>query len=228
MHGVGGLRHQYQPTQTFRLASGDCVPIHGDCHRLIDCYRSVGIASLYVADLDGIQLGRWQRGLVESIVADLTPAAKLLVDLGFSHSIKPSDWNWVQALALEHPNVSVVIATECAADVSVLKKAIERMPCCQVAVSFDYKNSRWLSKSTSPQQWVDACRKESIETAIGLDLAAVGSQSIQLTLSLCKRLCRDLAVPRYITGGGIRNGEDAMRLIEAGAESLLVASLFAS
>ena len=226
VHGVGGIRHQYQPTRRFGLSESESVAIDGDFLRLIECYQAVDIGSLYVADLNGIQSGRCQRDAIESIAEKTSTQASLLVDPGLSHSFSGSDWSWLQALATRYPHVDIVVATECANDVSILSLATDCLPRNRVAVSFDYKESQWLSTTTSPREWIDTCIREEIATIIGLDLAAVGSSSIKLTLSLCEFLCNALPGKRYLTGGGIRSEVDARQLVQCGADGLLVASAF--
>ncbi|MCS7467981.1 HisA/HisF-related TIM barrel protein [Stieleria sp. ICT_E10.1] len=233
VHGVGGQRDLYRPVSTFQAADMSSLRIDGDVCRLIDGYHGVGIGSLYVADLDGIRCGRWQQSLIEAIV-DRAEAADdsdrrgaVFLDLGLRAAVTSQRWNWVESLVRNHPRVVVILATECADDVSLLDDTLSRVPRDQVAVSFDYQGGRWLSASTSETAWLEACRRAAIATVVGLDLASVGGTSIERTLELCKRIRRQLPQPRYVTGGGVRSADDAQCLLDAGADQLLVASLFA-
>ncbi|QDV82538.1 Histidine biosynthesis protein [Stieleria magnilauensis] len=233
VHGVGGQRDQYLPVSIFRTAGPSSLRVDGDACRLIDGYQSVGIGSLYIADLDGIRHDRWQQSLIEAIV-HREPAANdsdrrgtLFLDLGLRATVAPERWDWMESLVRSNANVVVILATECAGDVSLLGDVLSRVPHDQVAVSFDYQDGRWLSASTSEDAWFEACRRAAIATVIGLDLASVGGTSIERTLELCKRIRRQLPQPRYVTGGGIRSAGDAQCLLDAGADQLLVASLFA-
>ncbi|MDV6032330.1 MAG: hypothetical protein F9B45_20035 [Phycisphaera sp. RhM] len=233
VHGVGGQRDQYLPVSTFQTAGQPSLRIDGDACRLIDGYRGVGIGSLYVADLDGIRRDRWQRSLIETIV-HCAPAAndsdrhgRLFLDLGLRAAVAPARWDWMKSLVRSNPRIVLILATECADDVSLLGDVLSRVPRHQVAVSFDYRDGRWLSASTSEEAWFEACRRAAIATVIGLDLASVGGTSIGRTLELCKRIRCQLPQPRYVTGGGIRSAGDARCLLDAGADQLLVASLFA-
>ncbi|QDV44951.1 Histidine biosynthesis protein [Stieleria neptunia] len=233
VHGVGGRRDQYLPVMTFQTSGRSALRIDGDACRLIDAYHSVGIGSLYVADLDGIRRDRCQQSLIESIAhhawaaADSDRRGTLFLDLGLRDAVTPQRWNWIESLARNHPRAVVILATECADDVSLLDDVLSRVPRDQVAVSFDYQDGRWLSASTSEEAWLDACGRNAVSTVIGLDLASVGGTSIGRTLELCKRMRRPLPQPRYVTGGGIRSAGDAQRLLDAGADQLLVASLYA-
>ena len=207
--------------------------IEGDVRRLIDGYHGVGIGSYYVADLDGIRRDRWQQSLIETIAHRVLATSgrgnggNLFLDLGLRTAIDPGRWAWLESLVRNHPRIVVILATECADDVSLLSDVLSRVPQNQVAVSFDYQDGRWLSASISEEAWFCACRRAEVSTVIGLDLASVGGASIGRTLELCKRIRRQLPQPRYVTGGGIRGGDDAQRLLDAGADQLLVASLFA-
>nr|WP_161501457.1 HisA/HisF-related TIM barrel protein [Rhodopirellula sp. SM50] len=233
VHGVGGQRDRYLPVSTFHAAGQSSLPIDGDVCRLIDGYQGVGIGSLYVADLDGIRYGRWQQSLIETIVHrapvanDSDRHGTVFLDLGLRAAVAAEGWDWLESLVRSNPRVMVILATECAGDVSLLADVLSRVPRNQVAVSLDYQGGRWLSASTSEEAWFEACRRAAIATVIGLDLASVGGTSVERTLGLCKRVRRQLPQPRYVTGGGVRGASDAQCLLDAGADQLLVASLFA-
>ncbi|QEF99949.1 1-(5-phosphoribosyl)-5-[(5-phosphoribosylamino)methylideneamino] imidazole-4-carboxamide isomerase [Stieleria maiorica] len=227
VHGVGGDRDHYLPVGTFNAPGRAAHRIDGHVQRLIDGYHSVGIDSLYVADLNGIRFGDWQRQQIRSIVERCSDRGTLFLDLGFRTTMPPQRWSWIESLVNDHANVVVILATECATDVSLLSDLLTHLPCDQIAVSLDYKDGRWVSEETTDDDWFDACRNSGISTVIGLDLASVGSTSIQRTLELCKRVRLQLPHTRYITGGGVRGAADARRLFDAGADQLLVASLYA-
>ena len=226
VHGIAGNRNEYRVTDYFHDTNGARILIDGDYRRLVDCYRDVGIDSLYVADLDGIRLGRWQRQHVEWIVRSMETQGRLLLDLGFNEQPSRADWDWIHGLVKGRSNLTLVVATECAADATLLGDLIRHVPREQAAVSFDYKDSRWMSTAATEDDWIAACRRHKIATVIGLDLAAVGGTSIEPTLALCHRLRASLPQTRYITGGGIRTDFDARQLFQAGADELLVASWF--
>jgi uncharacterized protein related to proFAR isomerase len=193
---------------------------------LIDCYRQVGIGSLYVADLDGIVDGRWQRREVEAIMQSWDPAGRLLIDLGFRGRHTPAEWDWARSLVQDRVNAMLVVASECATNPEMIEELVRHVPREQVAVGLDYQDSRWISETATERQWFTACREQRIGTVLGLDLAAIGGTSVEPTLSLCRRIRAQLPSVHYITGGGIRNQADASRLIRAGADELLVASWF--
>lgn len=228
VRATGGNRDQYQATQFFRSSDKAPIEIDGDYLKLIRCYRSVGIKTLYAADLDALQHHPCQRTAIETIVLAMDGNGELLLDLGICQQRWESDGDWIGKITRHHPNVTLIIATESAENAAVLRKVIECIGHQQVAVSFDYKSACWCSTTSTEQQWFTACQREQVATVIGLDLAAVGGESIGATVALCKKIRQRLPQVRYITGGGIRSTSDAMRLIEAGADELLVASLFTS
>jgi phosphoribosylformimino-5-aminoimidazole carboxamide ribotide isomerase len=59
---------------------------------------------------------------------------------------------------------------------------------------------------------------------IVLDLAQVGGGSGIATVDLCRDLLARFGDLRVITGGGVRDVSDVMRLLEAGIDAVLVAS----
>ena len=225
VHGIGGQRDRYRPTRFFYRRGQSRVPIDGDSCRLAACYRQVGVTSLYVADLDGIRTGRWQTASIDSVVRHAV--GPVFLDLGQLVPMSPRRRRWIESLLSDHLNVTLVVATECAPSVAVLDELTDHISHQRIAVSFDYRDARWMSQSTSPSEWIDACRRKEIATTIGLDLSAVGGVCVEQTEALCRRLRSQLPTARYITGGGIRSDADALRLLHAGADALLVASLFA-
>ncbi|MCO8120463.1 HisA/HisF-related TIM barrel protein [Stieleria sp. TO1_6] len=226
VHAVGGHRDRYQPLAQFFPPGHPVIAIAGDACRLAQSYRAVGLSSFYVADLDGILSARWQQALVLEICGLMRSATRLYLDLGLSTDHWRSNRSqWVELLN-QFPNLQLVMATESANSTALLDTVLDDVPVKRVTVSFDFQKQRWLSNSTTIEQWIAACRQTGIRSIIGLDLIAVGNATIQPTLALCHQLRRSLPAVRYITGGGIRSVDDVHRLAAAGADELLVASLF--
>lgn len=229
VRGSGGNRQQYRPTQVFKApGQQDGVSIDGNSLRLTQCYRSAGIQSFYLADLDAIEQQSCQRSQIEQIVHAVGPTHRVLIDLGITDHRMEMDGRWIDELIQQNQNVTLVVATECARGPAILDPLIRRIGLTRLAVSFDYKSAEWCHGATTERQWVSVCQNRKVETIIGLDLAAVGGDSIEPTAALCRRIRSWLPDVRYITGGGIRSGADVRRLFDQGADELLVASLFVS
>ena len=228
VRGVGGNRERYRPAQSFRVPGKQRVVVDGDYLKLIQSYRAAGIESFYLADLDAIEQEPCQRSHVEQIVHAVGPTTRVLMDLGITDHRLELDGRWIDELIHKNRNITLVIATECAPGPAILDQVIRRIGRKQLAVSFDYKAAQWCSSTTTDRQWISVCQHRKIETVIGLDLAAVGGDSIESTAALCRRIRSRLPNVCYITGGGIRCAADIQRLIDDGADELLVASLFVS
>lgn len=226
VHAVGGRRDEYAPLHSFHIDNQVDIRIDGDSGRLIDSYQLAGIRSFYVADLDGIRFGRWQRVKIESLADTCREQERLYLDLGVRGALTPGDLKWIRDLASEYRNTVFIVATECAGNVTRLDELSSCVPQDRIAVSFDYKDSAWLSQQTSEQDWFRACLESNVTTVIGLDLAAVGGSSVERTIRLCQHIRGQLPDVRYLTGGGVRSDRDAQRLLEVGADALLVASRF--
>ena len=224
VRAAGGIRDHYQPTRHFQAPEQPPITVEGSSETLVACYQDLGIRALYLADLDGIRFDHWQCSLITSIANQVD--GQLLLDLGIHASPKGQRMRWLQNLMRTHPKLALVLATECAASLTVLSDLLETFGHDRVAVSFDYKNESWQSEAECESNWITACHQHRIATLIGLDIGTVGGKSTARTKRLCQRLRRQLPEPRYITGGGIRTPAAAQDLINAGADALLVASLF--
>lgn len=226
VHAIRGDRQRYQPRLRFRTPDGNVVSVAGDPVRLAQCYQQSGLQSLYVADLDGILRQRIDHQLIEHLIDTTAPETQLMLDLGLCRSQPRALFDRIATWAASAPRCLFVIATETCHDITLVEELLASVPAEQLAVSLDYHDFRWMASTTTEQQWLDTCVKEAISKVIALDLAAVGSQSIHHTAALCRRLRHQLPDCHYITGGGVRNDDDARELLQLGADQLLVASLF--
>lgn len=226
VHAVAGNRREYRATRTFTAQGDREIKIDGDFLKLIRCYQSTGIQSLYVADLNALQHASCQFEAIEKIAQAANSKGGLFLDLGICQHRWATDRGWIEEMLSRNPSITLVVATESAESPAMLGQVISRVGHRQVAVSFDYRSGQWCNPSTSDQQWFVACQREQIETVIGLDLATVGGKSVEATEKLCRQIRSRLPEAYTITGGGIRSESDAQRLVDAGADGLLVASLY--
>ena len=226
VRGVAGQRTQYRPVRSFRFSDGRRVRIDGCHRRLIECYLQAGLRSIYVADLNGIQTGCVQVDPIERILDATDGASSVLLDLGIEHSAYATNWRWITKLAECHANGVFIVASESAQKTRSLGECVNRLGLERIAASCDYLSTRWISQRIPEPDWYEACVELGIRTAIGLDLATVGGVSIDRTIQLCRNIRQQLPETRYLTGGGIRNSDDAQHVLDAGADGLLVASRF--
>jgi len=226
VHAIAGQRQRYQPRKRFVFFDGRREPVDGDPVRLLECYLHAGVGAIYLADLDGILHGCTGWDELRRIADRLPPTVPWFLDVGVNDQRLRSLTAQLQTLSCRVPSLHLVVATECCDRVDVINKVSDWMPLERIAVSFDYQTGRWLSSETSESEWVDACREAPIRTVIGLDLGTVGTGEMGRTEQLCRQLKGRMPVTRLITGGGVRTLDDAARLMGAGADRVLVASLF--
>ncbi len=226
VRAVGGRREQYQPRRTFVFPDGRRVPVDGDPRRLLDGYLGVGVGGIYVADLDGITRGRVQWECLDALAERVGPQTTWFLDPGLTAACWPQRKPAIEALMRRSGGLHLVVATECCENPAWLSRLADQLPRERIVVSLDYRDRRWMSATTTESQWFEACRRDEIRTVIGLDLAAVGSGATGRTEALCRRIRRQLVGVNLISGGGVGDSEDVSKLIAAGADRVLVASLF--
>ncbi len=226
VRAVGGRRDQYQPRRTFVFPDGRRVAVDGDPERLLDSYLRAGVGGIYIADLDAITSGKVQSGCLGTLAEPLSPETNWFLDPGVSPKRWPRQQPVIETLMRRTAGLHLVVATECCDDVDFLSRLTDEFPAERIVVSFDYNDRRWMSARTTEGQWFGACRRYGIGTVIGLDLAAVGSGTTQRTEALCQRIRRQLPDVCLISGGGVVDWSDVDRLTSAGADRVLVASVF--
>lgn len=230
VRAIGGRRHLYQPVKSFRRPGRTPHSIHGDPFLLAECYHSVGINSLYLADLDSLTGGEVQLELIQQLVSQVS-AETVYVDLGLNDRMLQDSTPWLIDL-MGSTRVRPILATEaylraeshdCA---SLIRACLKHCNIDSLVVSLDFRSGRFLSNSHCVAEWFSACVTEGVRTVIGLDLAAVGTGDPALTVKLCQQIRQSLPDVRLISGGGVRTARDAQRLLDSGANELLTASLF--
>jgi uncharacterized protein related to proFAR isomerase len=226
VQAVGGLREQYPPRRTFVFPDGRRVAVDGDPGRLLDNYLRAGVGGIYVADLDAITSGQVQANCLDALVEPLGTETNWFLDPGVSVKRWPRQRPAIESLMRRTAGLHLVVATECCDDVDVLGRLADEFPAERIVVSFDYRDRRWMSTTTTESQWFRGCEQYGVRTVIGLDLAAVGSGRTGRTETMCQRIRRRLPDVELISGGGVGDRRDVDRLIAAGADRVLVASLF--
>lgn len=165
---------------------------------------------------------RVQLEVHRSLLKALPEDFGVMLDVGLREA---SDF---KSLGLEPPQskVTIVIASESAPSVSLIEAVRTAHPNQPLAVSLDFHQGQWISDRTRESDWFAACRDQPVDSVVALDLAAVGCRCCGRTRSLCHRVRESLPGVPLVTGGGIRTPSDADQLFAAGANGLLVSSLF--
>lgn len=220
------LQQATEAASTAFASSAASIPLDGSPTRLIDCYRAAGLTACYVADLDAIVHRRWQKETLWGLAASAGHRTELFLDVGIRGDESDVELEWLASFARYHPPLTVLVAGESATSPNVLAQLQTRFPSIRFAVSFDFHDGTWMSKSTTLAQWIDVCAAGRVRSAVALDVGAVGGGSIRRALDVTRSLRNQLPDLQLITGGGIRSTEDGRRLLDAGADRLLVASAF--
>lgn len=224
VRAAGGDRAAYQPVSWFSDSSGLRRKVDGDATVLVNGYRSAGIQTLYIADLDALQGSAVQENALGRIF-HAAHSLSVFVDLGLTRATLTPFLRGVHREFRGHP-IRWVVATETAEDPELLSMLIEHLTVDELAVSFDFRQGEFLSMSADLDAWIEASHRVGVNAVITLDLAAVGGTDLFKTESICRTIRQGLPDVALICGGGVRDEEDAERLRDAGANKILVASAF--
>lgn len=216
VRGVGGKRHTYRSVRESGLPSDrplDVARWYRDQYRFDHCY---------VADLDALQ------GAAPDLVA-----LELLLDDGFQVI---SDAAWSRSgispipgrLAQHSSGLRPVVSLESLDQPKRLSPLREQLG-PQAIFSLDLFQGSPLLAPTAPSNltaidWIELAAQAGFFTVLLLDLADVGVGQGTSTLALLQQAQKDLPHIHWWGGGGIRSELDVQRLLDAGFESLLVAS----
>jgi phosphoribosylformimino-5-aminoimidazole carboxamide ribotide isomerase len=213
VRGVGGDRDNYRPIQS-RIAPSS-API--DVARAFR--EQLGLAQLYVADLDAIQGGAPSSEAVASLAED---GFRLLVDRGVRSAAEAR-------AALQTGASDVVAALETLPDPGALSDVLAACGADRVVFSLDMKDGKHLGDGrgwpqADPWDVAQTAWQLGVRRMLILDLRAVGRGGGPAHLDFLRRLARDLDGLEVLTGGGVRSVEDLSKLAEAGVDGVLVAS----
>jgi len=209
-----GPRAAYAPVTQ---AAGAPVP-SGDYAALARAYLDrLGVAELYLADLDAIETGRPCDAAVASLAALGRP---LWVDAGV---FMPGRARELLALGAAR----VIVALETLPSFAALEEVCRGVGSGRAAFSLDLRGSKPILAAGVPVEPApELARRAAAAGAaavIVLDLARVGTASGPdfETVAAVRR-----AVPGVLlaAGGGVRGAEDLARLAECGCDAALVAS----
>jgi phosphoribosylformimino-5-aminoimidazole carboxamide ribotide isomerase len=213
VRGVGGRRDEYRPVESNLTAKPDALSV-------ARAFRDqLGLTRIYIADLDAIL---HQRPNLDVYRALSQEGFELLVDAG------------LRSVESAGPIVSAG-ATQLIAGLETWPGPDELACLCEiigterVIFSLDLKYGLPLG-DLHPWNTANPCDigcravQAGIAELIVLDLAHVGGGSGIATLDMCRGLLARFDRLRVITGGGVRDVSDLIRLQEAGICGALVAS----
>lgn len=207
VRAVGGRRELYEPIRSRLVASDEPLAV---AETLL---QTTGSNELYVADLDAIQGHRANLGWIGPLVGR---GVAVMVDAG----VKTAD----DAVPVARAGATVVAGTETLRDFDELAAMVKSWEPDRVVLSLDLKNGSVLGAGGEPADAMDRGRTAGAIRFILLELARVGTGLGPGTTELVRTLRKNFADVELIAGGGIRGITDIDRLMEAGANAVLVAS----
>jgi phosphoribosylformimino-5-aminoimidazole carboxamide ribotide isomerase len=230
VHARAGRREDYAAVKSV----AGCVIEPGDPQALAHGYIDrLGLAELYVADLDAILhggrdgpdasarlAGRSQSGMI--ITALATSGARLWLDAGVSSVV-------VARQALDLGAAHLVVGLETLSSFGALEEICGAAGGDRVAFSLDLFHGRPMlaMDGIPPGEPAEALATRAADAGAGavivLDLARVGTGA-GLDLRLIERVRASVPRVTLIAGGGVRGLEDLRRLADAGADGALVAT----
>jgi phosphoribosylformimino-5-aminoimidazole carboxamide ribotide isomerase len=212
VHAVRGERERYRPVRS--VIGGD----DGDALALARAFRAeLGLAELYVADLDAIVGDGDNSATIGALARD----ARVMVDAGVSEPAR------AQAL-LELGAHRVIVGTETLAGPDALDRLLAELPDGALVLSVDLRDGRVLSADAqlAGLRALDAfarLHRAGPREAIVLDLARVGSGAGP-DVALIAEIHAAFPDLELLAGGGVRDVEDLRALGAAGAAGALVAT----
>lgn len=217
---VAGRREEYRPVSS-------CLVEGADPLRLAQAFREkLGLEELYVADLDAIQ-GKGHNYEVIATLAQqpIGPAGRsgiqLMVDAG---TTSLDSARRVLALGAS----KVIIGSETLQNWEFLEEIVVDLGPNQVVFSLDLMEGKILSvakeiRELSPEELIVKAWTLGIRELIVLELRVVGSE-VGPDLEFLKKLVLASPAMELMAGGGVRDGEDLLRLEGIGIKGALIAT----
>lgn len=212
VRAVGGRRSEYLPLTSRLTDRTDAVGVAQALR------ESLGLNSLYVADLDAILHGRGRPGIYDQLTA---AGFEVQVDAGITTPAAVRD--------LCDRGVEPVVGLETCPSPAVLQQMVQ-VAAGRLTFSLDLVRGMPLHRVPAPEWQIDplAIATQAVQAGarriLILDLADVGEFQGSRSVALCQTL-RELHPQAMVTGGGgVRNREDLCLWQNAGAARVLVAS----
>jgi phosphoribosylformimino-5-aminoimidazole carboxamide ribotide isomerase len=216
VHAVGGRRAYYQPIQSILHASSEPIPL---ARALRD---SLGLHTLYLADLDAIRYGPPRLEIYREIIS---LNVHLWIDAGTrsAESLAP-------LLDLDPASSTIIAGLETVQGPRELTEIVNQTGADRVVFSLDLFDGS--PRTAAPAAWGTGDPRELAQAAIDcgvrrmliLDLARVGTSRGVGTNNLMEQIREGNRSVTLTIGGGISQIEDVVDLRDAGAAAVLVGS----
>jgi len=213
VRAVGGIRSNYRPVVSQLVDETSALAVAGAFR------RALGLARLYLADLDAILNQRPNLGAYRALCDD---GFEVMVDAG----IRSVD----EARAVLAAGATAVVAgLETISGPALLGALCVECGPERVVFSLDLRGGIPLGElalweTTDPFEIARRAVEWGVGRMIVLDLASVGVGSGVSTRDLCLRIRATFPELELTTGGGVRQIDDLRWLNEAGIDGVLMAS----
>jgi phosphoribosylformimino-5-aminoimidazole carboxamide ribotide isomerase len=204
VHAQRGDRESYRPVRSQICGGSEPLDVVSG---MLAVYP---FRMMYIADLDAIQGHGANTSAIRSIRQNF-PSLRLWVDGGLNQPLTCRDW-------LSQDLGDLVLGSEVQRDAGILGTlaADESRRC--VILSLDYKDGRFLG----PMSLLDA-QPDWPDRIIVMTLSRVGSRGGP-DLDLLQRWRVDAPTKQVFAAGGVRGGEDLLKLANGGISGVLVAT----
>ena len=213
VRGVGGDRENYRPIVSQITTSSNPLEVARTLR------KDFGFQRFYLADLDGILSQNPNLKLYNDLISD---HFHLMIEAGIRNL---DDAQRIHRVA-KHAGIIVGLET-CRSPQDLRKIASQGF---NVTFSLDLISSQPNLSSESrgwsndPIEIVGEVVDAKVDSILVLDLADVGMGTGGGTDGLCQKILCEFPAVQLISGGGIRDRDDLLRLSRLGIDSVLVAS----
>ena len=210
VHAVRGERARYRPIASRLAAGSDPVAIA----RALQ--RHTGARCLYVADLDALQGGAAQAGVLAELCAALPAHLQWWIDAGFAD--RSAARALLERLGVHGARVVPVYASESLPSRPAFEACFDPAGRTPALLSLDARGAERLDRAgcwDAPERWP--------ERVIVMTLDRVGADAGP-DLEVIAELRRRSPRTRLVGAGGIRHAGDLRAARQAGADAWLVAS----
>ncbi len=212
VHAIAGDRANYRSVE---FCDGDAIA-------LAAYYRQLGLAGLYIADLDAIIDGAMQVTILDALCT--ASRGEVLVDMGWTGDESQPTRDAVAALAEKHPSSLWIAASESMRSKEALAELAAIVSPTNVLLGLDYRRGALVARTGDEQVWVRAATALDCRGFVILDLASVGTNAGPATIETCRRVKQASPHRRVYSGGGVRTAADVRLLAENGCDRCLVAT----
>lgn len=212
VHAVAGNRDQYQPVQS-------CLCDSSAPSAVSAAFSQRGYKTVYVADLDAITSDRNNASAYRDIQAS---GISIWLDGGVTNGRSARHH-------IDNGISKIVVGLECIEHGREIADILKTVDPENAVVSLDMKHGNVLTQNPNWQtrsayDVASQLIELGVQGLILLDLSRVGTERGTGTETLCQNIKQSNPNIQVTVGGGVASRDDALRLIDGGADNILVAT----